>query len=194
MVTYKFPLCQSRCGVLPDRWGWLTRNAARKYLIFQEHPLRLPAGQTEKRDGSGRKSGRFRAFWRGATRSTSPRHPGETPKGKGPEIFRALVYGGAGGTRTPVRKPSSRSSTCVAVWTGSRPRRRAAARCVPDQQPWISSCGKLPAARPADEGSLAAGGPCGPRGPAYRPTGARLAGLSGEGETFVVRSYFFAAV
>ena len=35
---------------------------------------------------------------------------------------------------------------------------------------------------------------CRPFGPAYRPTGARLAGLGGESETFVVRSYFVAAV
>jgi hypothetical protein len=35
-------------------------------------------------------------------------------KGKGPEVIRALGVGGAGGNRTPVRKPSTDSSTCLA--------------------------------------------------------------------------------
>lgn len=89
--------------------------------------------------------------------------------------------GGAGRSRTAVRKPSSRSSTCVAVCFGSRPRRRAAARCAWGQQPWISLHGKLPAVKPADESALAAGRPCGPHGPAYRPTGARLAAIRRRG-------------
>ena len=111
----------------------------------------------------------------------TPRGAGISGKKKGPETFRALVIGGAGRSRTAVRKPSSRSSTCVAVCFGSRPRRRAAARCAWGQQPWISLHGKLPAVKPADESALAAGRPCGPHGPAYRPTGARLAAIRRRG-------------
>lgn len=54
-----------------------------------------------------------------------PRGAGPASKGKGPETFRALVIGGAGGSRTPVRKPSTARSTYLAyrlnlapVWVG----------------------------------------------------------------------------
>ena len=56
-------------------------------LILQETELRLPAGQTENRDGSGGESGRFRAFRLMATRSTDGRNPawrGDFRQEKGP--------------------------------------------------------------------------------------------------------------
>ena len=59
----------------------------RKLLILREPKLRLPAGQTENRDGSGRESGRFRAFRLMATRSTGGRNPawcGDFRQEKGP--------------------------------------------------------------------------------------------------------------
>jgi len=49
------------------------------------------------------------------TDATTPRHAGISGKKKGPETIRALVIGGTGGNRTPVRKPSPDGSTCVAV-------------------------------------------------------------------------------
>ena len=55
-------------------------------------------------------------------------HAGIAGEKKGPEIIRALVDGGTGGNRTPVRKPSPDGSTCVAVWFGFRSPGRAAAR------------------------------------------------------------------
>ena len=58
-----------------------------KLWIFLDHHLRLPAGQTENRDGSGRGSGRFRAFRLMATRSTDGQNPawrGNFGQKKGP--------------------------------------------------------------------------------------------------------------
>lgn len=64
-----------------------------------DHHLHPPVDQTENKDGSGRESDRFRAFRRVATRSTSAHCPGERPKEKGPEIIRALQFGGGAATR-----------------------------------------------------------------------------------------------
>ena len=65
-----------------------------KFLILLDHYLSLPAGQTENRDGSGAENSEIGMFQQLGTRSTSVHVPWETPKKKGPEIFRALVYGG----------------------------------------------------------------------------------------------------
>ena len=51
----------------------------------------------------------------------TPRGAGIPGKKKGPEIIRALVYGGAGGNRTPVRKSSTVSSTYLADLFGFNP-------------------------------------------------------------------------
>jgi len=56
----------------------LQRTSARKRLILLDHNLRLPAGQTEKRDGTGQESGRFGAFQWHAIRSTD--HQNLTPR------------------------------------------------------------------------------------------------------------------
>ncbi len=56
-------------------------------MIRIDHHLRLPAGQTENRDGSGRESGRFRAFRLMITRSTGGWNPawrGDFRQEKGP--------------------------------------------------------------------------------------------------------------
>ena len=56
-------------------------------MILRELYLRIPAGQTEKRDGSGGKNGRFRAFRLVTTRSTGGRNSawrGDFRQGKGP--------------------------------------------------------------------------------------------------------------
>ncbi len=87
----------------------------------------------------------------------TPRGAGISGKKKGPVIFRALVYGGAGGIRTRVRKPSPSSSTCVAFWFGSRRLCRADARCTGRQCPTVSSRPKAPGSGPAYVNSLTAG-------------------------------------
>ena len=88
--------------------------------------------------------------------------------------------GGAGGIRTPVRKPSSRRSTCLAICFRSRHRCRAVARYTGRQYPIFSPRPKVPGSRPAHVNYLAAGRlriaplpPC----PAHRPTVARLTGV-----------------
>ena len=56
-------------------------------MIRIDFHLRLPVGQTENRDDSGRESGRFRAFRLLATRSTGGRNPawrGDFRQEKGP--------------------------------------------------------------------------------------------------------------
>jgi len=62
-----------------------------------------------------------------ALASRTPRHAGNSTKKKGPENFRALVYGGAGGNRTPVRKRAAIGSTYVAVSLFFSPRTTRAA-------------------------------------------------------------------
>ena len=55
-----------------------------------DHHLRLPAAQTENREGSDRESGRFRAFRLATTRSTGGRNPvwrGDFRQEKGPGDF-----------------------------------------------------------------------------------------------------------
>jgi hypothetical protein len=47
---------------------------------------------------------------------------------------------GAGGNRTRVRKPSSGSSTCVAVWFGFRDEGRAAARYPHPESLDLAAC------------------------------------------------------
>ena len=66
-------------------------------LTGQGTPLRLRAGQTENRDGFQPETGHYGRLGRHVTRSIAPRFPGKTPNEKGPENFRALVDGGAGG-------------------------------------------------------------------------------------------------
>ena len=48
----------------------------------------------------------------------TPRGAGISGKKKGPEIIRALQFGGGGGDRTPVRKSSTGSSTYLVRSTG----------------------------------------------------------------------------
>jgi len=67
-----------------------------------------------------------------------------------------FVYGGAGGIWTPVRKPSSHRSTCLAVWFESRHRCRAVARYTGRQHPWISPPVKMPDRKPADVNNFTA--------------------------------------
>src|SRR5690606_1674763 len=69
--------------------------------------LRLPAGQTENRDDSGRESGRFQPFRLIATRSTGGRNPawrGDFRQEKGPGAYPSPVCGGAGVNRKTDRK------------------------------------------------------------------------------------------
>ena len=87
-----------------------------------------------------------------------------------------FVIGGTGGNRTPVRKPSPVSSTCLAVWFGSRLSGRAAARYRPGQHPWISSMPKVHGRRPADVNDLST-----LAGPAHRPAVERLTGVKRRG-------------
>jgi len=103
-----------RCLTGRRRWQ---RTGVRKSRILRGKALRLPAGQSENRDGSGPGRDRIRGPWRARTRSTAGRNPawrGDVRRKKGPEIIRALVDGGGGGNRTRVRKSSTDSPTCLA--------------------------------------------------------------------------------
>ena len=103
------------------------------------------------------------------------------------------MTGGTGGNRTPVRKPSPDGSTCVAGWFVFEGLGRAAARYpCPESlgfRPGLNDAAKddptcmtllYVALRPYTQpiGKLVQGSPV----------------LSGEGETFVVRSYLFPVV
>lgn len=74
--------------------------------------LRQPAGQTENRDGSGRESGRFRAFRVMATRSTDGRNPawrGNFGQKKGPGDYPSpCVWWSRGHSNAPMKH------TCLA--------------------------------------------------------------------------------
>jgi hypothetical protein len=77
-------------------------------ILFEIH-LRLPADQTEKRDGSGRR--RFGQRPSVATESSDPAWLGFTGKEKDPEKIRALEYGGLAGIEIWVFL--SKSITCL---------------------------------------------------------------------------------
>jgi len=65
--------------------------------------------------------------------------------------------GGAGGIWTPVRKPFSGRSTCLAVWFESYPLCRAVARYTGRQHPIVLPRVKVPSPEPADEIIFTAG-------------------------------------
>lgn len=84
-------------------------------MIFRWHPLRLPAGQTENRDGSGGESGRFQAFRRVTTRSTGGRNPawrGDSRQEKGPGDYPSPCVWWWGSTPHQTTIESTESKRC----------------------------------------------------------------------------------
>ena len=87
-----------------DRRARLTANRGAQVIDFGGLGLRLPASQTETETTLGGKNARKTPVLEpsGTMASASPsagtpRYAGISGKKKGPEIIRALQYGGAGG-------------------------------------------------------------------------------------------------